>query len=326
MDKYKKLSHLPLEELRELANDLEIRSPYTKNKRAIIFSIMEKKIDVTPYLYGNIKRTKSQIVFKKAKIVLKKILPSFFFFLALFSLIQLLTVKPTTVRKSKLIKELHDLTDESTVLKSKLKNAESKLEIIKSNLISKGNKLEPVIYFDFNSYKIKPNQEIKLHALTPFLDDEDEMVFLGYTDEIGQEITNEKLSIKRAIAVQNFYKENKPFLSNTQIVGFGKNRPSGNQDTENGRSKNRKVEIKVKSKSVEKQEEDDDFLPFIYSKLEDLRNAINNIDLNIDDINHELEIHTENDESWYNNKYLLIFGLLIGIIGSISSIKSAWWN
>lgn len=66
----------------------------------------------------------------------------------------------------------------------------------------------------------------------------------GHTDSIGTTEYNQKLSEKRAESVEKEFKENLTTEINYQTKGYGKNKPTADNATPEGRAKNRRVDIK----------------------------------------------------------------------------------
>ena len=71
----------------------------------------------------------------------------------------------------------------------------------------------------------------------------------GYTDGIGSVNYNIKLSQKRAQAVVDYLVSKGVKMHNLNVVGYGKANPIATNETPEGRSMNRRVEIKVLSKN-----------------------------------------------------------------------------
>lgn len=69
----------------------------------------------------------------------------------------------------------------------------------------------------------------------------------GHTCSDGSEVNNLKLSKKRAIAVQNFLKNKFPSLA-IEAMAHGESQPKYNNDDENEKIKNRRIELVVKYK------------------------------------------------------------------------------
>lgn len=67
----------------------------------------------------------------------------------------------------------------------------------------------------------------------------------GHTDSVGSDAYNLDLSNRRANAVKNLLVQRGIADSRIDIVGYGKTMPVATNDTEAGRQKNRRVEIKI---------------------------------------------------------------------------------
>jgi OOP family OmpA-OmpF porin len=68
----------------------------------------------------------------------------------------------------------------------------------------------------------------------------------GYTDNVGSASYNLKLSQKRAEAVKEYLTvEQNIDASRIQAKGYGKENPVASNDTDEGRERNRRVELHV---------------------------------------------------------------------------------
>ena len=67
----------------------------------------------------------------------------------------------------------------------------------------------------------------------------------GHTDSQGREIMNEQLSQARADSVLNAIMERRVLTSNLTAKGYGETRPIADNDTEEGREANRRIEFKL---------------------------------------------------------------------------------
>jgi SH3 domain-containing YSC84-like protein 1 len=65
----------------------------------------------------------------------------------------------------------------------------------------------------------------------------------GYTDSVGGKAANQKLSMERATAVMIWLVDHGVERKRLTAVGYGDTRPIGDNATEEGRSKNRRVEL-----------------------------------------------------------------------------------
>ena len=76
------------------------------------------------------------------------------------------------------------------------------------------------------------------------------VVVEGHTDSFGSDETNLKLSQERANAVREYLLANMSNLSaaDVQPVGFGESRPVANNETVEGRAKNRRIDLVIRPK------------------------------------------------------------------------------
>ena len=105
------------------------------------------------------------------------------------------------------------------------------------------------LFFDVGSDRIKPESYQELDALYRFLKDNPKIKIeiSGHTDNRGRLEYNMKLSQKRALAVKRYLV--KKGISPDRLVarGYGPTKPIASNDTEEGRRRNRRVEVKVLS-------------------------------------------------------------------------------
>ena len=77
---------------------------------------------------------------------------------------------------------------------------------------------------------------------------EDSIVIEGHTDSTGGDELNLRLSRDRADAVAQYLIANLGMSpSRIQSVGYGKNRPIANNDTTEGRARNRRIDVVIKN-------------------------------------------------------------------------------
>jgi outer membrane protein OmpA-like peptidoglycan-associated protein/tetratricopeptide (TPR) repeat protein len=99
------------------------------------------------------------------------------------------------------------------------------------------------IYFPFNSYDLTGESKVVLDQLIEFLNESGNISIQiqGHTDNIGNDAGNLKLSASRAQSVYNYLIENGIAESRLTYKGFGKSVPVADNDTEEGRAKNRRT-------------------------------------------------------------------------------------
>lgn len=114
------------------------------------------------------------------------------------------------------------------------------------------------ILFDSGKYEVKPRFYSEIKKLADFLKENpgSEVRIEGYTDNIGNDQSNQILSYNRAMAIADILVDSfKISRSRVKAVGYGEERPIADNDTPQGRSKNRRVVAEVfasKIKSIEK--------------------------------------------------------------------------
>jgi outer membrane protein OmpA-like peptidoglycan-associated protein len=73
------------------------------------------------------------------------------------------------------------------------------------------------------------------------------IVVAGYTDSVGTNAYNERLSERRASTVGNYLETIGVNSSRINTIGFGESQPRATNGTASGRQLNRRVEINVKA-------------------------------------------------------------------------------
>lgn len=113
--------------------------------------------------------------------------------------------------------------------------------------VSKVAEIAKVVYFDFNVSTFKAMYNNDLDAVVTFMKENTALKLNidGYADEIGTAAYNLKLSDKRAANVIKYLI--KKGVANDRLIktAYGKSNPAADNSTEEGRSKNRRVEIKT---------------------------------------------------------------------------------
>lgn len=101
------------------------------------------------------------------------------------------------------------------------------------------------IYFEFNSSELLTVSYIQLDSLYNILEQKPSVriEIRGHTDNIGSESYNKKLSVDRAASVYNYLIEKGIPKTRMKYRGFGPNVPVADNNTEEGRELNRRVEI-----------------------------------------------------------------------------------
>ena len=101
--------------------------------------------------------------------------------------------------------------------------------------------------FEFGSAVLKKESEKQLDKFVEMYQNFPDMQLQinGHTDNIGTEEYNQKLSEDRARSVYNYFLKKGIPSSNMAIKGFGLKYPIATNETEEGRAKNRRVEVDI---------------------------------------------------------------------------------
>jgi outer membrane protein OmpA-like peptidoglycan-associated protein len=108
------------------------------------------------------------------------------------------------------------------------------------------------VLFDFNKYSLKPEAREKLAKVSGILLAYPNLKLQveGYTDNIGSDDYNQKLSEERADSVREYLVSQSVADSNVTAKGFGKSDPVADNSTNDGRALNRRVELVVSGAAI----------------------------------------------------------------------------
>ena len=100
------------------------------------------------------------------------------------------------------------------------------------------------LFFKTNESTLQPASENELLRVVDILTQHPYHIEIGgHTDNIGSDAVNQRLSEARAKSVRDYLVANGIAPERLKIKGYGKSRPITTNDTEEGRMKNRRVEI-----------------------------------------------------------------------------------
>jgi outer membrane protein OmpA-like peptidoglycan-associated protein len=113
------------------------------------------------------------------------------------------------------------------------------------------------VLFDFNKYTLKPEAREKLAKVSGILLAYPGLTLQveGYTDNIGTDDYNQKLSEQRADTVRDYLVSQGVGQPNVTATGYGKNDPIADNSTNDGRAQNRRVQMVVSGNSIGVQEQ-----------------------------------------------------------------------
>jgi outer membrane protein OmpA-like peptidoglycan-associated protein len=108
------------------------------------------------------------------------------------------------------------------------------------------------VLFDFNKYDLKPEAREKLARLSGIIISHPglNLKVEGYTDNVGTEEYNQKLSEKRAEAVRDYLISNGILIDDIAAVGYGTQYPVVSNTTAAGRAQNRRVQLVVSGEVI----------------------------------------------------------------------------
>ena len=108
-------------------------------------------------------------------------------------------------------------------------------------------KFDSGILFDTNSSDLKPAARTNLQNLATSLQNNPQtnILIVGHTDNTGTDQYNQDLSVRRAASVKTFIASNNVANSRLSTSGKGESEPIADNNTVDGRSQNRRVEIVI---------------------------------------------------------------------------------
>lgn len=110
------------------------------------------------------------------------------------------------------------------------------------------------VFFETNSYELKPASFTELDRLVKFMQRHKNLVIEigGHTDNVGSAAHNKELSSQRAKSVKNYLIEHGISSKSIEAKGYGESKPIASNNNSEGKSKNRRVEFRVIDKKAQK--------------------------------------------------------------------------
>ena len=101
--------------------------------------------------------------------------------------------------------------------------------------------------FSVNSSSIRPGLYTEIDRIAQVLSSypQTTIVVTGHTDSSGSESYNQQLSERRAQSVKNALVQRGIAAERIQAIGYGESAPIADNNTESGRQKNRRVEVRI---------------------------------------------------------------------------------
>jgi outer membrane protein OmpA-like peptidoglycan-associated protein/Tol biopolymer transport system component len=133
-------------------------------------------------------------------------------------------------------------------LKQNSSNKPYEIEILLDRIKVGGFVTMQNIFFDTNKYELLPESMAELSILKEMLAGNPavEIEIQGYTDNVGDDKLNERLSENRAKSVYNYLIDNEISAKRLSFKGYGKTKPRADNATEEGRKQNRRTEFMIK--------------------------------------------------------------------------------
>ena len=105
------------------------------------------------------------------------------------------------------------------------------------------------VTFEFNSDRLRPDARTILDDVAEVMERYPEMLVevAGHTDSLGSDAYNMELSQKRAAAVRRYLIDSGIAADRMTAVGYGETEPVDTNDTEEGRERNRRVELRIQN-------------------------------------------------------------------------------
>lgn len=135
-----------------------------------------------------------------------------------------------------------DLRDSTSTLK-----VVNDIDIISYEKLKRSNAYISLnnVFFEFGKYALLPESTAELKRLIKIIEGKAiKLEIAGHTDDVGTPEYNLELSEKRAISVRDFLISNGCEQADISVIGYGSSRPATSNDSDEDRSKNRRVEIR----------------------------------------------------------------------------------
>jgi OOP family OmpA-OmpF porin len=103
------------------------------------------------------------------------------------------------------------------------------------------------VHFEFNKARLMLDSKTVLRKVAESLANEPDVsiIIMGHTDSVGSDVYNLKLSQERAQSVVNYLGTQGIEPARQTAKGYGESKPVGDNNTEDGRERNRRVELQV---------------------------------------------------------------------------------
>lgn len=131
--------------------------------------------------------------------------------------------------------------------------AEQSVTDLRANLDNYTLQNTASVRFKFDSYQLTPEAKESLDQLATRIKGQTNFILEieGFADSIGKDAYNNQLTQKRADSVRRYLAEQHDIpLFRMHLLGFGEMRPVADNHTREGRSENRRVEIRLLTRNL----------------------------------------------------------------------------
>jgi OOP family OmpA-OmpF porin len=103
------------------------------------------------------------------------------------------------------------------------------------------------VFFDLAKSTLRPESNKELDQLAEYMNRKKTLVIeiAGHTDNTGKDDANQKLSEDRANAVRQYLLKKGIAAERVTAKGYGASQPAADNDTEAGKQKNRRTEVRI---------------------------------------------------------------------------------
>jgi len=103
------------------------------------------------------------------------------------------------------------------------------------------------VYFDFGKFTIRSESFTELDELVSYMKwkENEKIEIAGYTDNVGNDADNLKLSQQRADAIRQYLIKKGIQPARVIAKGYGASQPVADNSTDEGRQRNRRTEVKI---------------------------------------------------------------------------------
>ena len=105
------------------------------------------------------------------------------------------------------------------------------------------------VLFGFGKYELTEASKVELERMEKVFEKypETDITIEGHTDAVGSESSNQRLSEQRAASVADYLAELGISRERFEVTGYGETQPVASNETDEGRTANRRVEVSVRA-------------------------------------------------------------------------------